>query len=231
MNSQIAVCLDLPRGRSVGRGLSTKIYTPALDAPSDGPRCLPFVNSAFRSRWGDALQSAPRHLGGVSKKRLKAIRPGDPTARMRSHSSYRTSQRMRRSRPICRRIQAEGIAAMAFIPLTSVGGVIGKFMPYYDAPHTFTADELQLSGIIASQIAFAVRADPDRGAGKAEVRNSCAVRPRRGFDGHVRIAELATEHASVVGQPRTNPRSVAGAFDGTLELRTPRSIHAANRKA
>ena len=33
-------------------------------------------------------------------------------------------------------IHAEGIAAMAFVPLVAEGGVTGKFMLYYDAPQT-----------------------------------------------------------------------------------------------
>lgn len=53
-------------------------------------------------------------------------------------------------------IQAEGIAAMAFIPLVSRDRVIGKFMLYYDAPHMLGADEQQLASLIASQVAFAV---------------------------------------------------------------------------
>ena len=53
-------------------------------------------------------------------------------------------------------IAAEGIAAMAFIPLVSLGRVIGKFMLYSDAPRAFTDDQLQLAGVIAAQVAFAV---------------------------------------------------------------------------
>jgi GAF domain-containing protein len=53
-------------------------------------------------------------------------------------------------------IAAEGIAAMAFIPLASDGRVIGKFMLYSDVHRAFTADELQLAGVIAAQVAFAV---------------------------------------------------------------------------
>ena len=51
---------------------------------------------------------------------------------------------------------AEGIAAMAFIPLVSVGRVIGKFMLYYGRPYELADDELQLAGLIAAQVAFAV---------------------------------------------------------------------------
>lgn len=53
-------------------------------------------------------------------------------------------------------IAAEGIAAMAFIPLISLGKVIGKFMLYYEVPHELNEAELQLAGVIAAQIAFAV---------------------------------------------------------------------------
>jgi PAS domain S-box-containing protein len=53
-------------------------------------------------------------------------------------------------------IQAEGIGAMAFIPLVSLDRVIGKFMLYYDQPTTLRSDELGLAGVIASEVAFAV---------------------------------------------------------------------------
>jgi PAS domain S-box-containing protein len=58
--------------------------------------------------------------------------------------------------PFLPTIQAEGIAAMAFIPLVSLNRVIGKFMLYYEAPHMLSAAEVQLAGVIASQVAFAV---------------------------------------------------------------------------
>ena len=51
---------------------------------------------------------------------------------------------------------AEGIAAMAFIPLVSLDRVIGKFMLYYAAPTTPTAEDLQLARVIAAQVAFAL---------------------------------------------------------------------------
>ncbi|HEY1495310.1 MAG TPA: PAS domain S-box protein [Candidatus Solibacter sp.] len=49
----------------------------------------------------------------------------------------------------------EGIRSLAFIPLLGHGGVIGKFMLYYDLPHQFREDELQLAQTIAAQVAFA----------------------------------------------------------------------------
>jgi len=50
----------------------------------------------------------------------------------------------------------ERIVALAFIPLVSLGRVIGKFMLYYDAPHAFDAEEVQLASVIATAVAFAV---------------------------------------------------------------------------
>ena len=35
-------------------------------------------------------------------------------------------------------VRAEGIGALAFIPLVSQNKLIGKFMTYYPAPHCFT---------------------------------------------------------------------------------------------
>jgi PAS domain S-box-containing protein len=52
--------------------------------------------------------------------------------------------------------RAEGIAAMAFIPLLSLERVIGKFMLYYAAPTAPTADVLELAGVVAAQVAFAL---------------------------------------------------------------------------
>ena len=53
-------------------------------------------------------------------------------------------------------IEGEGIAALAFIPLTTKGRVIGKFMAYYPAPHGFTREELNVAVIIARQLGFSL---------------------------------------------------------------------------
>ena len=66
---------------------------------------------------------------------------------------------------------SEGIAAMAFIPLVSLGRVIGKFMVYYDEPHALSTDELQLATLIAWQVAFAV----ERTRAEAQARRSEAA--------------------------------------------------------
>jgi PAS domain S-box-containing protein len=53
-------------------------------------------------------------------------------------------------------VLAEEIGALAFVPLTVDGGVVGKFMPYFDAPHGFSERELELAVTIARQLGFFV---------------------------------------------------------------------------
>ncbi|MCC7043690.1 MAG: response regulator [Acidobacteria bacterium] len=65
-------------------------------------------------------------------------------------------------------IQAEGIAALVFVPLVMRGRVIGKFMLYDAIPRTLTRADLQLAQVIASQVAFAV----DRMRAESQARRS-----------------------------------------------------------
>ena len=53
-------------------------------------------------------------------------------------------------------VQAEGIGALAFIPLVADRTLIGKFMTYYDAPHLFGAAEIDLGLSIARQLALSI---------------------------------------------------------------------------
>jgi PAS domain S-box-containing protein len=53
-------------------------------------------------------------------------------------------------------VKAEGIGALAFIPLAAKGELIGKFMTYYRDPHVFTDTEMDLAVTIARQLGFAI---------------------------------------------------------------------------
>jgi PAS domain S-box-containing protein len=67
--------------------------------------------------------------------------------------------------PLKETVKAEGIGALACIPLTSRGELIGKFMTYYGARHNFPAAELDLSLTIARQLGFGLerlRADKEQ---------------------------------------------------------------------
>ena len=61
-------------------------------------------------------------------------------------------------------LQAEGIAALAFIPLIARGRVIGKFMLYYGAPRVFSSHEVLFASTAAHYVAFAI----DRHKGEVE---------------------------------------------------------------
>ena len=54
-------------------------------------------------------------------------------------------------------IKAEGIRALAFIPITYEGQLLGKFMVYYNSPHRFTPAEIRPAQTIATQVAFAIQ--------------------------------------------------------------------------
>jgi PAS domain S-box-containing protein len=61
-----------------------------------------------------------------------------------------------------RAIEAEGIRALAFVPLTCAGKVCGKFMAYYSSPQQFDRRVVDLTVTIARQLGFSLeRADMD----------------------------------------------------------------------
>lgn len=64
-------------------------------------------------------------------------------------------------------ITAEGIRALAFIPLVSQGHLLGKFMIYYDAPHTFSDAEMRLAASIAQHVAFGLARVAAEGAAES----------------------------------------------------------------
>jgi PAS domain S-box-containing protein len=61
-------------------------------------------------------------------------------------------------------IREEGIGAVAFIPLYD-GRLTGKFMAYYDQPHEFTSDEIEVALAIARHLIFGI--EQVRAAGAA----------------------------------------------------------------
>jgi PAS domain S-box-containing protein len=72
-------------------------------------------------------------------------------------------------------IEEEGIGALAFIPLVAGGQLVGKFMAYYDAPHAFSEDEVDLAWTVGHQLGFGVeriRTEQARRAAVATLRES-----------------------------------------------------------
>lgn len=59
--------------------------------------------------------------------------------------------------PLKNVLKGERISALTFIPLVVNGRLIGKFMTYYDAPHVFTDEELDLAITIARHVGLGVQ--------------------------------------------------------------------------
>lgn len=53
-------------------------------------------------------------------------------------------------------VVAEGIGALAFVPIVGRGGLTGKFMLYSDTPRAFGDEELRLASTIAASVAVAI---------------------------------------------------------------------------
>jgi PAS domain S-box-containing protein len=53
-------------------------------------------------------------------------------------------------------VKAEGIGALAFIPVVANGELAGKFMTYYGRPHLFSDTEVELAVTIARQLGFSI---------------------------------------------------------------------------
>jgi PAS domain S-box-containing protein len=121
---------------------------------------------------------------------------------------------------------AERIAALAFIPLVSQDRVIGKFMLYYADPTDRTPDVLQLAGVIAAQIAFAVeRTRTGEQARRSEERLRFALEAASmgTWDWNLSTNEVqwSDNLARIHGLPE-------GAFDGTFAS-YEREIHPHDR--
>lgn len=72
--------------------------------------------------------------------------------------------------PLRRTLDAEGIAALGFIPLCNHGRLLGKLMIYYDQPHPFDDEQVHLAQTVASHVAFAI----DRAQREAALRQARA---------------------------------------------------------
>jgi PAS domain S-box-containing protein len=123
-------------------------------------------------------------------------------------------------------IEREGIGALAFVPLVSRDRVICKFMLYYPSPHDPSADELQLAGIVAAQVAFAV----ERTQAESQVRRSeerlrfaldAAAMGTWDWDLRTNTVEWSPNLEGIHGLP-------AGTFDGTFAS-YEREIHPDDR--
>ena len=133
----------------------TEVYNSALDAIMDALRC----DRASLLLFDD--QGVMRFVSwrGLSESYRKAVEghspwgPDDQNALAISIDDIEVADL---ADSLKGALQAEGIRAMAFIPLVVSGKLIGKFMSYYNAPRSFTDEELDLAGTICRQLGFGI---------------------------------------------------------------------------
>ena len=88
---------------------------------------------------------------------MTAIRPGLPTKQTLRPICIDDIEHADLPEAITTVVKQESIRALSFIPLVSSDGKIaGKFMTYYETPHPFTRDEIDLALNLARRLGFAV---------------------------------------------------------------------------
>jgi PAS domain S-box-containing protein len=223
-SSPLGACLKLTRAISRTRTVE-EIYESALDALADG---LGVSRASILLFDADGVMRFKAYRG-LSDRYRRAVeghtpwRPDSPDPEPIVVSDVTADAALA---PYADTIAAEGIAAMAFIPLVSVGRVIGKFMLYYDAPRTLSPEELQLAGVIASQVAFAVeRTRTEEAARRNEERLRFALDAAMmgTWDWDLRTNQVvwSPQLEALHGLP-------AGTFDGSFAS-YEREIHADDR--
>jgi PAS domain S-box-containing protein len=153
-NQYGAVCLTLTRAISRTR-MVEEIYAAALDALSSAVG-VERASILLFDRDGVMRFKAYRGLSEAYRRAVEGHTPWTPHSLNPEPIVVSDVARDPSLGPFLGTIEAEGIAAMTFIPLVSLERVIGKFMLYYDVPHAPSVDELQLAGGIATFVAFAV---------------------------------------------------------------------------
>lgn len=150
----IAICLSLTSAMSRARTLED-IYQAALDALAQG---LGVVRASILLFDADGVMrfKASRGLSKAYQTAVEGHTPWRPDTPDPQPIVVSDVVRDPSLQPYLEVIAAEGVAAMTFIPLVCQGRVIGKFMLYSELRREFTADQLQLAGVIAAQVAFAV---------------------------------------------------------------------------
>jgi PAS domain S-box-containing protein len=154
-DSDMSVCLALTDAISRTTRVE-EIYEAALDALRDG---LGTGRAAIQLYDADGVMRF-KAWRGLSETYRRAVEGHTPWTPDSPHPSpivvgdVATETSLAAYRQV---IDAEGIAAMTFVPLVSLNRVIGKFMLYSETRGEPSAQELTLAGVIAAQVAFAVQ--------------------------------------------------------------------------
>jgi PAS domain S-box-containing protein len=153
-SSPVVTCLSLARAISGAASLED-IYAAALDTLSQALN-VPRAAVLLFDPDGVMRFKSWRGLSRTYREAVEGHSPWTPETLDPQTVTVGDINKDRSLEGLASTIAGEGIAALAFIPMVSLGRVIGKFMLYYDTPHTLTDDERQLAEMIAAQVAFAL---------------------------------------------------------------------------
>jgi len=222
--SHVETCLNLTKAMSKSRTVE-EIYSAALDALASG---LGVERASILLFDADGVMrfKAYRGLSDIYRRAVEGHtpwRPETPDPQPIWVADVRVDASLAGYLPV---FAAEGIAAMAFIPLVSLDRVIGKFMLYYSVATEPTAGVLQLASLIAAQVAFALeRTRTEAQARRSEERLRFALDAASmgtwDWDLTTNAVEWSDNLARIHGLPE-------GAFDGTFAS-YEREIHPDDR--
>ena len=220
----INACLKLTRAIS-GTQTSDEIYQAALDALTDGLHVQRASILLFDSA-GVMRFVAWRGLSETYRSVVEGHTPWEPGTGVAAPIVVEDVRRDPSLTSFLPALEAEGIGALAFIPLVSLGRLIGKFMLYYPEPTVLSPERLDLAGVIAAQVSFAL----ERTQAK-EVARVAAARLEFALDAAcMGTWDWDLVHNTVVWS--NNLERIhglpAGSFDGTFES-YQREIHPDDR--
>ncbi|HEX2256994.1 MAG TPA: HWE histidine kinase domain-containing protein [Afifellaceae bacterium] len=132
-----------------------EMYEAALDAIAAALRC-PRASILLFDESGVMRFVAWRGLSDGYRKAVEGHSPWKPGDRDPSPICVSDIEEADEPESLKAVVTAEGIRGLAFIPLVANGGIIGKFMAYYESPHVFGDDEVNLALTIARQLGFSI---------------------------------------------------------------------------
>jgi PAS domain S-box-containing protein len=153
----------------------TDIYEPALDAILGALQCSRAA-ILLRDSSGAMRFVASRGLSEPYQRAVDGHSPWDANVKDAEPICVRYVAHAAIPEPLKRVVIAEGIHALAFIPLPLAGRLIGKFMAYYDGPHAFPRAEVDLAVTIARQLGLNIeRIRAARALHESEARKSAIL--------------------------------------------------------
>lgn len=140
----------LQHARSLG-----DVYEPALDAIGRALRCARASILLFDH--AEVMRFvAWRGLSDSYRAAVEGHSPWSPETEDPNPLCFDDIEQADLPDELERAVRDEGIQAVAFIPILESGRLIGKFMAYYDHPHAFTGESIELARALAHQLGFSI---------------------------------------------------------------------------